>query len=422
LSTYAEFRTLTRAMARTTLLLAGLLLLVACQSSAKPERLLDNVEDAQVTERELRLRVFEYAREFGAVVEATADEIAVETTDRDTRRRALLWQMTVIPAGYAAASHDDAAAALFDAWALTVQMRIYLEEGDGKEHYGEFQPRAVDAARELEQAVDRLADSVPASGEAARAREHVHQWVAQHPMRGPLFARPSTAADVSKLTRETGFGTFGAIRKMEEHLGAIAERMSLYVEHLPRQARWQAAYLLLHFLDTEAVATAMANMQQLSVSLDKFERRFDELPDLVTSERKVVVAVLQEERARVMNEAKAMIGAERREVLEEFGRQRELAFDAVREERKAVMKEAGELQQATVAVLRDERKIVLDAVHQERLATMDRVEAITRTAVDDAMTRAEGLVDYVFWRAIPFGGVALALVLGVVFWMRRRDE
>jgi len=407
-------------MAKTPALLAGLLLLVACQSSAKPERLLEQVEDPRITERELRLRVFEYAREFGAVVEATATEIAEETTDRQMRRRAFLWQMTVIPACYGAASHDDALAGLLDVWALTVQMRIYLEEGDGREIYGEFQALAVNAARELERAVDRLADSVPTSGEATRGRELVHKWVAEHPMRGPLFARASTVADMSTLTRETGLGTFGAVRKMEEHLGSIAERMSLYVEHVPRQARWQAAFLLLHFLDTEAVVGAIENVEQLSVSLAKFEKRFDELPDLITSERKTVVAVLQKERELVMNEATTMIRTERESVLKEVDRQRELAFAAVREERQAVMKEVGELQQATVAVLRDERKIVLDAVHQERLETMDRVEAITGAAVDDVMTRAEGLVDYVFWRAIPFLGVALALLLGIVFWMRRR--
>lgn len=406
-------------MARTTLLLAGLLLLVACQSPAKPERLLDEIEQPRVTERELRLRVFEYAREFGAVVEATASEIAEKTTDRAMRRRAFMWQMTVIPACYSAASHDDAVAALLDVWALTVQMRIYLQEGDGDGIYGEFQDLAVAAARELEREVDRLAESVPASGDATQGRELVHQWVAEHPMRGPFFMRPSTAADLSSAG-ETGLGTFAAVRKMEEHLGAIAERMSLYVEHLPRQARWQAAYLLLHFLDTQAVADAMENLEQLSVSLDKFEKRFDELPDLVTSERKVVVAVVQKERELVLNEAKAMIRAERETVLKEVDRQRELAFDAVREERKAVMKEVGELQQSTVAVLKDERKIVLDAVHQERIETMERVEALSRSAVDDAMTRAEGLIDYLYWRAIPFGGVALALVLGIVFWMRRR--
>ncbi|MHC4818766.1 MAG: hypothetical protein ACYTF8_12000 [Planctomycetota bacterium] len=406
-------------MARITFLLAGLLLLVACQTSAKPDRLLEQVEDPRITERELRLRVFEYAREFGAVVEAAGTEIAESTNDGQVSRRALLWQMTVIPVCFAAASHDDAVAGLLDVWALTVQMRIYLEEGDGREAFGDFQSLAVDAARELERLVDQLADSIPASGEAVRGRELVHDWVAEHPMRGPLFARPSTSAHVATMTRESGLGTFGAVRKMEEHLGAISERMSLYVEHLPRQARWQAAFLLLHFLDTEAVASAMENIHQLSVSLDKFERRFDELPDLVTSERKVVVAVLQQERELVMSEATTLIGAEREKVLKEVDRQRELAFAAVREERQAVMKEVGELQQATVAVLRDERKIVLDAVHQERLETMDRVEAITRTAVDDAMTRAEGLVDYVLWRAIPFGGLALALVLGIVFWMRR---
>ena len=407
-------------MAKTPVLLAGLLLLVGCQSSAKPKRLLEQVEKPRVTERELRLRVFEYAREFGAVVEAAATEITETTTDRQMRRRALLWQMTVIPACYGAASHDDAVAALLDVWALTVQMRIYLEEGDGRELFGGLHHLAVDAARELERMVDQLADSVPESGEATRGRELVHGWVAEHPMRGPLFARASTAADMSTLTRETGLGTFGAVRRMEEHLGAIAERMSLYVEHVPRQARWQAAFLLLHFLDTEGVAGAMEDMDQLSVSLAKFEKRFDEVPDLITGERKTVVAVLKKERELVMNEATTMIRTERESVLEEVDRQRELAFAAVREERQAVMKEVGELQQATVAVLRDERKIVLDAVHQERLETMDRVEAITGAAVDDVMTRAEGLVDYVFWRAIPFLGVALALVAGIVFWMRRR--
>jgi hypothetical protein len=407
-------------MTRISLLLASLLLPVSCQSSAKPERLIDEVEDAQIGERELRLRVFEYAREFGNVVEAAAGEIAEKTDDRFLRRRALLWQMSVIPACYSAASHDDAVAALVDVWALAVQMRVYFEEGDGRGIYGELQPLAVGAARELEQAVERLADSVPASGEATRGRELVHEWVKNNPMHGPLFARPSTAADVSTLTWAPGVGTFGAIRKMEERLAAIAERMSLYVEHLPRQARWQAGYLLLHFLDTEAVAKTLASVELLSVSLHKFERRFDEVPTLITSERKAVVEVLREERAVVLGEAKAMVGAEREVVLKDVERQRELAFDALREERKAVLAEARELQQATVEVLRDERKIVLDAVHRERLETMDRVEAIARTTVDDAVIRAEGLVDYAFWRAVPAGGIALVIVLGVVLWTRRR--
>ncbi|MHC4550209.1 MAG: hypothetical protein ACYTEZ_15675 [Planctomycetota bacterium] len=401
-------------------LLVAFTSLAACQTSpGKPRRLIDRIEDARISERELRLRVLEYARDFSAAVEAATQEILLEAPDSMTRRRAMLWRMSVVSACQSAAIHDDAAAALLDVWALAVQMRQYLEEGDGQGIFGPFQPVVVSAARRLEQEVNRLADSVPGSGEATQGRERVYAWVAEHPMRGPLFARATTTAEAASLTRDTALGTFGAVRKMEEHLGDLGERLSFYVEHLPRQARWQAAYLLLELMHTEQVTLALADVDRLTVSAERIQKRVDELPELVTREREAVLEALRGERKALMIEGRTLVEAERETLLKEVETMRRATLDAVRAEREATLEGIDGQRLATLDVLQEEREIVLAAIREERLATMEQVDAITQGAVENAATRFEGLMGHLLWRSLPLGGAAFALLLLVVFLTRR---
>ncbi len=72
-------------------ILGLLTLALGCQGGALPPRMISQIDDAQVSEWQLRLLTMDYARSFAATVENASDKIASQTDDPEIRRAALLW-------------------------------------------------------------------------------------------------------------------------------------------------------------------------------------------------------------------------------------------------------------------------------------------------------------------------------------------
>src|SRR5262245_27411185 len=137
--------------ARTTLgvcLVASLLALSGCASLPFGPRW--STPSTAFTQEDLRDELDAFATRFAALVGSAAEEIAHSSTSTAVDRRAVLWQMRLIPAVREAAFLPNPRQGYVRALTISVMMHRYLTVGDGRALFGDEQQIAVNAARILE--------------------------------------------------------------------------------------------------------------------------------------------------------------------------------------------------------------------------------------------------------------------------------
>src|SRR5262245_11575349 len=102
------------------------------------------------TQEDLRDELGAFATRFAGLVASAAEEIAHSSTSTTVDRRAVLWQMRLIPAVREAAFLSNPRQGYVRALTISVMMHRYLTVGDGRALFGDEQQIAVNAARILE--------------------------------------------------------------------------------------------------------------------------------------------------------------------------------------------------------------------------------------------------------------------------------
>lgn len=371
----------------------------------------DQLESAQVTEWQMRLLTMDYARIFAASVERTADEIAAQTEDPRVRRAALLWKTNAIAASQSALPKDDPVVVVIDMWALTEQMARFLESDAGRELFGDWQPMASEAARNLERKITELAGSLSAQQGAPRMRETVEAWVAEHPI-DLNFTRQHPRSVIESLPGGSRLGALAAVESLEETVAIHTQLLPVFLEILPKQASWRAELVIDDYFSRQEIEKAAEDLDGISTSLRSIHEEIDELPALLDDQREALFVEVRKEAL----ELTAFIDQHRIATLEGIDSQRLKTLDALAEERQIVLVALAAERQIVLDAVAEERQIVLDAVDRQRLATLAELPAL----VGDSMQRAEpdlrSLVDYIFWRAALLGGSmgALGLLLATL--------
>jgi len=374
------------------LLVSTLLATSGCIKTPKKSAMMKGAKDLQdMTTAELRLRVHSFANRFEGVVEGAADIIMEKTDDPTIRRNALMWKMNSIPEAQQAAFHYDPLAGLIDIAALCGQMVQFLEPGGaGQDNFGEWQHVAIEAANYLLDEIWNIAESLTKSGDPAKAKKLIDDWVEENPIDDVVMVRKSTRSLSAKWATDTGRGAGAVIGGLNDTVSDLADRLTIYAASVPRQARWQAQMLVYDMLDEAELENLGPTTESLADSIDRIASTIELTPDLVTRER-----------ARTLEEIASLAQA----VIDSIDLQRVATIDAVRTERIALL-----------AALERERIAILEAISEERAATITEGGAVLGVLVEDSFDRAEGLIDQIFWRVtILLAAAAVAsLFIGLI--------
>lgn len=310
-----------------------------------------------ISAADLRTRVNDLADRLAGALERTADRIGTQARDPAVRRRALAFKVDAVPAVYTAAYRADPLVAAVDTWALAFQVREYVETGAGRDAFGAQQPVARAEALDLLADADASVQAMTASRKAFdAARAKVQSWVAKHPI-AHAFSSRSSVAPVLAEWRSEDRDAFLAVGEVTDTIQNLSERLNTYAAQLPRQVRWQA----------ELLAAELAAEH--------------DVPGLLGAAGQAVREVL---------------AAEHCAVLAEVNDQRQRAFD----------------------YLTAERLAALAAFHQERIEALVAVEELQCRAIDTALARVRGVVDYALWRLAVLLTVLMfsAATLGVLVY------
>jgi hypothetical protein len=170
----------------------------------------------------------------------------------------------------------------------------------------------------------------------------------------------------------------------------LSERVTIYAEFLPKQARWQAELLIHETLQDVDFEQVVETTRSLADTLERITTTVESTPELISRERQATTDALEEI-------TRLLIASSNRQRLD--------TIDELRVERVAVL-----------AALQKERQAVVEALRVERAATMVELGELLDHSVERSFDRADRLMDGIFWRALvllALGAVAV-LLIGVI--------
>jgi hypothetical protein len=340
--------------------------------------------DVELSAQRIRLGAQNFAKDFMALVELTAEEIAAQTSDPVVRHNALVWKVNAIPAIQVAMYQPDPLVSYVEGWTLLVQMRQYFETGDGKDLFGDQQYLAIEA---LDDGERRIREGVEALREElgnANLEQFVYRWADQNPLTNDRFLRRSPTVAVAELLadgKEGGLSTLGSMVEMAEN----AQQMALVLaSYAPKQVMWQSELMIEDVLDTASVAPMLDAIDDM------------EVVRAATAFMTIAPQLIAEERAAVFQE----IARERLAMMREIERQRE------------------ETQIQIAEVLAAERAEISAEIARERAAIFAEMQGLTANTFGE--TRS--LLDHLMLQAgLGLFGTALLVLIGLVL-LRRRES
>ncbi len=322
-----------------------------------------------------------------------------ETNDSLIHERALLWKMEAISEVHRAAFRTDPLAGLLDTAVLCGQMRDYFRDGDGADLFGAWQPIAIEAADTLHQEVWRLGESLSLSGDPAVARQTVDDYVAANPIEGQLFLRESVEPLLMQVIDRRKAGASATLGSLNELTDDLSKRLTIYAQHLPREARWQAEYAALRLARSPEVEEARTALESAARSHELFANSVAAALELVQEEREILLHELE------------LLSSRR---IDDVDRQRQETLAMLQSEREEVMR-----------VLLTQTQEALATLRQERELTLSEVERMLEGTVSGSFDRVDDLADRLMVRILFMVGVASAALLlaAVVFGLliRRRQ-
>jgi hypothetical protein len=308
--------------------------------------------------RDLNARILthEFAGRFIFAVEQTADEITAGTDDPLIQLNTLRWKIAVASASDRAASQMAPMLGLLDTWALAVQMREYLDGGQGSSLFGPQQPSAVKMARDLANEAEDLARGLGPPREFQRELRFVHGYAGAHPIESLDFARASV---VDLWAQEAGTSTklIDTLGTVPEAMAQAGELMRMYGDTVPSQMLWRAQL---------AAQKSGISSKDVQTALQRLDERLARLSAMADATPELVNGVVRDVRERVDSSWVEMLDTVRSEriaLAAAVSKEREAAMKDVDAERQALAADAARISSQVISDMGTEvRRLVREAL------------------------------------------------------------
>ena len=334
----------------------------------------------KVSDMELRLRLTDYFIRFSEDLEKAADIIYYESNNREVRKAALMWKIYGISAMSKAINMPDPVASFYNAWPLAKQMIYFFEEGEGKKVFNDEADLALQFSMEYETKLDQIIIDLTNTTHHKEAEAKVEEWVKNHLIQDFYFTRESTMAIFAKLIGAENMGLGKSVTTITEQVIELTNRLNLYVDMVPRQARWQIDYMMLNYMEDSLLTGGLTTLIN---SLDRISHIVEMTPEIIEYNREASFREIDE--------------------------QREKSLMLLINERKAVIEEIRKERIELVAKIIEERMTVLEELKTERAIVLEEIKALSEETVLQSGKEIERIVDKVFFRV-----TILTLILGAV--------
>lgn len=316
--------------------------------------------------RDLNARILtrQFSADFIAAVAQCADDIAARDTDPEIRANTLRWKIIVADQSVRAALQLAPMMGVLDTWALTAQMRAFLDPaGAGATVFGSQQAAAVTLANHWDEAAEAMARQLLPPKDFQRYQQFVSDYTAEHPFVNLKFVRPS----VVQLWVQRG----GADAPLLDSLGTIPEaladtsdRVQMMGEMLPEAAMWRTQ-LALHSSGVSA--------DEVHAALARLDERLGHLSAVAGSSPQIVHDAVADVR-RSMLEVIDRLDASSAATMASLHTERVALSESITAERTAILA-AADLQRQAIALNVGDlaRQVVSSTGQQARLLVRELI-------------------------------------------------
>jgi len=387
------------AISRGAVVLLPVVVLVALTACAAPKTagFIRQIDDARMSEHELRVHMVELAREVMGRMKARSFDVYAAATDAESRRAALMIAIRTSEMTIDATTHSDPMICLADLWALIVQMRAFMSSDQGSKYIVGQKEEILNGLRVVEEKIFALADELGGPSFAAKARETIETWARENPLTGNLY-RPSVAPLTAAAFKAKAKGLFSVAESLDESVSSVATRIEILNDQLPQQIIWRAALLiedLIGDLDIEGLAQQTHRVMTM----------VEEAPGAIEIQRD---AVLQD------------INRQRIDTLGAIDVQRELLLAEIDRQRTETLDDLQTTVDDTLAKVLEVRDATFERIDTTLMSTMDRLDGTSESLVEDIDARILSAIDRVFWRFLLIVGLALAGAAAIAGWALRQ--
>jgi hypothetical protein len=342
-----------------------------------------DTENVKISKRELQVRLYAFATDFSGIVESTADRIVGECDTPEIRESALLWKINAIPALHSQIFVEDPMVGCINAYALCAQMQqLFSSTGACSREFGDCQLLARAAADSVTSNILRLAEMVSSPTQRERLEVRVREFVDEYPLSGLSFAHQSTTGHFASDLDVRAAGGLAAAGAMNEQMLQLNDRMVIYAESAPRQARWQ---------------TELALERLPAIADEQREAMVEDARREAVAAWEVVARSLEEQRVATMSD----LAAERAAVMDGLAGERAVVLAAMANEREAVIQAIQTIVDRTV-----------DKLDQSSHSTMSQ-------AISGTMRGIRQLLVLVFCGSLLFLGVTWLLARNLILTAQR---
>src|SRR5262249_27423336 len=199
---------------RLAMLLATAVCASACTTRGQggPPSALMKASGTEATATELRAATNSLSLRVPGLIEQSGNQMLAATVDPTLRKRALRWKIDGTAAFHQTLFRPDPLAALFETWALAVQLDDWVDSAEVRKGLGAVHPFAESAAQTIRGEAEGTATRGARRWEgAAKMKELVEAWAHEHPIQGLFPPRPTAEPLLAKLASDQDVGLVEAV-------------------------------------------------------------------------------------------------------------------------------------------------------------------------------------------------------------------
>lgn len=426
-----------------------LLLLVSfapgCTVLRTPQKVVEAVVPVRANQPDpiaLQLQLQRFSDDFGGRTTQALDEYAQKNGTEAGRVLALQLKLRSLAAMISVVSGPSPHANLLDVVTMNTLTRKMVEDYWIKTPGGEHFQAWLDNARVLETNAWSLTTGVLKPEQRQELRKSIDEWYERNPeLRDGFLARPHElvalmagkrkgAADLNSVFSFVGIdptiGLDPAVREVTQ-TRLFAERAMFTFQRMPFLLRFQTELLAYQLMDIPEVQQVLTNTASISQSAERISRTTAELPELITTERKAILAALEQQEGKLRE-----LSAEVNRTLQSGAKMSD-SLNVTITNFDALMKRFGvgepDTNPGPVPDTNSPPFNILDyGKTADQIAGMARELNVLLTTADqnvtqltklsdEATTRAERIVDHAFRRGVILIGIFLggAVLVGLVY-------
>jgi hypothetical protein len=303
--------------AGTVLLLLLLAFGTSCSVLKTPQKMVQAVvpgNDSQPNPVELQIQLQRFSDDFAGRTTQGLDEYASRIGTEQGRILALQLKLRSLSAIISVVSGPNPNANLLDVVTMNTLTRKMIEDYWIKTPGGQAFEVWLENARVLETNAWHLAATVLKREQREEIRNAINEWYERNPqLRDGFLARPHElvtllahrhkgTADLSSVFSFVGLdptiGLDPAVREVTQ-TRLFAERAMFTLQRMPFLLRLQTELLAYQLVDIPEVRLVLTNTVSISQSAERISRTAAELPDLITTERKAILAAMEQQEGKL---------------------------------------------------------------------------------------------------------------------------